>query len=75
MACSGKVAETKVERTGGAKMKVFLCASILIAGGWVWLDYEGGQAPEGMRIVYAIAGIIVLAGIALRYVLAGGGKS
>jgi hypothetical protein len=54
---------------------VLLWASILIAGGWVWLNYVQGQAPEGMPIVYAIAGIIVLVGIALRYILAGPEKS
>ena len=51
---------------------VLLSASILIACGWIVFAVEWlGVGLEEWERVYVVAGIIVLAGLALRYFLAG----
>jgi TRAP-type C4-dicarboxylate transport system permease small subunit len=53
---------------------VLLCASILIAGGWIWHNYTGEISPEyaERNAVHAIipAGFILWIGFALRYIFA-----
>jgi len=48
-----------------------LRASILIAAGWLWLNYLTGWAFHSVSHASAQAGIIVLTGIALRLLAAG----
>ncbi len=43
-----------------------LCVSILVAAGWVWLNFAVGQ--ENMGFIYMTAGLIVITGIAVRYI-------
>ncbi len=56
---------------------VLLWASILIAGGWLWLMYTfGAFKPEYFERDWVQtllpAGVVLLIGLAARYVLAGG---
>ncbi|MGC2080385.1 MAG: hypothetical protein WA728_31115 [Xanthobacteraceae bacterium] len=48
---------------------VLLWASILIAGGWVWLNYDLGQ--QSPAITWGGAGLALLVGRACKYVLGG----
>jgi hypothetical protein len=48
-----------------------LGANILIAAGWVWLNYLTSLAFHSVSDASAQAGIIVLTGIALRLLVAG----
>jgi hypothetical protein len=48
-----------------------LRASILIAAGWIWLNYWTRWAFHSSSHTFAQAGIIVLIGIALRLLAAG----
>jgi hypothetical protein len=61
--------------TGGTMMaglgNFLLRASILIAAGWVWLNYLSGWKFHSVSHASAQAGIIVLTGIALRLLTAG----
>jgi hypothetical protein len=51
---------------------VLFWASILIGGGWILLIHNVPFADEGARqIYYILGGVVVLIGIAARYVLAG----
>jgi hypothetical protein len=59
-------------RTEETTMAGFLLrASILIAAGWVWLNYSTGWKFHSVTHVAAQAGIIVLTGIALLLLAAG----
>ncbi len=42
-----------------------LCASILMAAGWIWLNVAVGQ--PNMGFIYMTAGFVVVTGIAARY--------
>jgi hypothetical protein len=46
---------------------VLLCASILIAGGWIWIWKDA--APNDRPVLYAIGGAIFFIGLAVRYIL------
>jgi hypothetical protein len=49
-----------------------LLASVLIAGGWIVFAVEWlGAGLEDWAQVYVVAGVIVLIGLALRYLLVG----
>jgi len=49
---------------------VLLWASILIAGGWIWMWKD--VTPDDRPFFWGIGGVIFLIGLAGRYVLAGG---
>lgn len=49
---------------------VLLIASVLIAGGWVWINYAFEQ--RSMGVIWGMSAVIVLIGLGARYVLAGG---
>ena len=46
---------------------VLLLASILIAGGWIWIWKDA--TPNDRPLFYAIGGAIFFIGLAVRYIL------
>jgi hypothetical protein len=46
---------------------VLLCASVLIAGGWIWIWKDA--TPNDRPVLFAIGGAILFIGLAVRYIL------
>jgi hypothetical protein len=63
--------------SGGIAVRIFgnlvLLASVLLAGGWIWLTSAFHQRQSAS--VWLMAGVIVLVGIGLRYFFAASGRA
>ena len=72
MACSGKLLrltspELRSRDAKTAGQRSVLCASILIAAGWIWVWKDA--TPDDKPVFYAIGGAIFFIGLAVRYIL------